>query len=190
MTEDVNSSLTYNFQAWEVEVAQKQKVPLKATGLDGMPPLFFQNYWDLVKGDITTTVLTYLNSSSLPSPLNRTRLVFAICFTRFFSKDLANKLKRVLPLIISKHQSAFLKGRLITNNILVAFETLHYMKNHNSRNTGFMALKLDMSKAYDRGERSFLRDVMVQMGFNKKWVALIMECITSVSYSLLINGEP
>ena len=83
-----------------------------------------------------------------------------------------------------------MKGRLITDNILVAFETLHYMKNHNSGNTGFMALKLNMSKAYNRVELSFLKDVMVRMGFNSKWIALMMECITSVSYSLLVNGEP
>ena len=113
-----------------------------------------------------------------------------MCSIRFFSKVLANRLKRVLPLIIYEHQSAFLKSRLITDNILVAFETLHYMKNHNSGNTGFMALKLDMSKAYDWVEWSFLKDVMVKMGFNDKWIALIMECITSVSYSLLVNGEP
>ena len=68
---------------------------------------------------------------------------------KFFSKVLANRLKKVLPHIIFKHQNAFLKGRLITNNILVAFETLHYMKNHNSQSLGFMALKLYMSKSYD-----------------------------------------
>ena len=95
-----------------------------------------------------------------------------------------------MPLIISDHQSAFLKGRLITDNILVAFETFHYMKNHNSRKSGFMALKLDMSKAYNRVEWSFLRDIMNQMGFNDRWVALVMECVTTVSYSLLVNGEP
>ena len=72
VTEEMNASLTDNFQAWEVEVALKQMAPLKAPGPDGMPPLFFQNYWDLVKGDITTTVLNYLNSGSLPSSLNHT----------------------------------------------------------------------------------------------------------------------
>ena len=53
-----------------------------------------------------------------------------------------------------------------------------------------MALKLNMSKAYDRVQWSFLRDVMIQMDFNDRWVALVMECIYSVTYSLLINGEP
>ena len=73
---------------------------------------------------------------------------------------------------------------------MVAFETLHYMKNHNSGKSGFMALELDMSKAYDRVEWSFLREVMKRMGFNEKWVELVMECVSTVSYSLLINGDP
>ena len=70
--EVMNASFTNNFQAWEVEAAFKQMAPLKAPGLDGMPPLIFQNYWDLVKGDITTTVLNYLNSGWLPLTLNHT----------------------------------------------------------------------------------------------------------------------
>ena len=64
------------------------------------------------------------------------------------------------------------------------------MKNHNSGNSGFMTLKLDMSKAYDRVEWSFLKAMMTQMGFNDRWVALVIKCITSVTYSILINGEP
>ena len=72
----------------------------------------------------------------------------------------------------------------------MTFETLHYMKHHQTGSSGFMALKLDMSKAYDRVEWKFLELVMKRMGFVENWVALMMECISTVSYSILINGEP
>ena len=69
-----------------------------------------------------------------------------------FSKVLANRLKKILPNIISEHQSAFTKNQSIFYNILVAFETLHSMKKHKMGKTGYMVVKLDMSKAYDRVE--------------------------------------
>lgn len=75
------------------------------------------------------------------------------------------------------------------DNILMAFETLHYMKHHQKGRLGFMALKLDISKAYDRVECKYLELVMKRMGFANRWVTLMMECISSVSYLILINGE-
>lgn len=116
--------------------------PLKAPGPSGMPPLFYQNFWDLVSFDVTSTVLHFLNKGSLPSPLNHTFITLipksknpenvtkhrpiSLCnvLYKIFSQVLANRLKRVLPHIISEYQSAFLKGCLITDNILVAFKTL------------------------------------------------------------------
>ena len=67
-----------------------------------------------------------------------------------------NRLKPILNSIISEAQSAFIADRFITDNILIAFEILHHMKTQCSGKTGFMALKLDMSKAYDRVEWVFL----------------------------------
>lgn len=71
---------------------------------------------------------------------------------KLVSKVLANRLKIVLPVVVSENQSAFQAGRVIIDNVLMAFETLQYMKNHQSGKLGFMALKLDMRKAYDRVE--------------------------------------
>ena len=68
---------------------------------------------------------------------------------KIYSKVLANRLKKLLPSIIIEHQLAFTKGRLISDNILVAFETLHSIQNYKLGTHGYMILKLDMSKAYD-----------------------------------------
>jgi hypothetical protein len=70
-------------------------------------------------------------------------------YTNYFSKVLANRLKKILLTIVSYTQSAFILGRLITDNILVAYETLHTMHTRLSGKTSYMAMKLDMSKAYD-----------------------------------------
>ena len=64
--------------------------------------------------------------------------------------------------------------RLISDNIMVAFETLHYMRNHFTSTTGYMALKLDMSKAYDKVEWLYMRKVMEKMGFAEPWIKLMM----------------
>ena len=64
------------------------------------------------------------------------------------------------------------------------------MKTQKSKKVDFMTLKLDMSKAYDRVEWRFLIEIMKKMGFCDAWVNLIYECISTVSYSILVNGEP
>ena len=208
VTEDMNISLTREFTRQEVEIALKDMAPLKALGPDGMPPIFFQSFWRLIGDDVSKAVLDFLNSCHIPKEFNFTYVtlipkmknpkkisefrLISLCnvIYKLISKVLANCLKPLLPSIVSENQSAFQASKVITDNILMAFETLHYMKNHQTGNTNFMALKLDMSKAYNRVEWSFVECLLKKMGFHSKWVDLMMECITTISYSILINGEP
>ena len=96
----------------------------------------------------------------------------------------------MLPNIIFDSQSAFVPDRLITNNTTVAFKMIYRMRNRRKGKVGHMAVKLDISKAYDRVEWRFLRKIMLKLGLSEQWVNLAMETVCTTSYSVLINGEP
>ena len=155
--------------------------PLKAPGPDGMPALFYHSFWHIIGSQVTNAVLSCLNSCKIPESINHTFITLipkvpspkrmsdfrpiSLCnvIYKIMSKVIANRLKPILSKIISETQSAFVLGRLITDNVLVAFETLHYMKTRCEGRKGYMAIKLDMSKAYDRVEWGYLSQVMRKM---------------------------
>lgn len=104
------------------------------------------------------------------------------------SKVLANRLKLILPNVISNSQSTFVPNQQITDNTIVAFEVLHMIKNKRIGKKGQMAIRLDISKAYDRIEWDFLWHIMLKLGSDARWVHLAMETVIVASYSMLING--
>ena len=108
---------------------------------------------------------------------------------KLISQVLVNRLKKFLASAIPESQSAFLSSRLISDNVLVAFETLHYLKRKTNEKLGQMALKLYMSKAYYRVEWEFLERAIRHLGLGERMVSLIMSCISSVSYYVLLNGQ-
>lgn len=117
---------------------------------------------------MTTTTLLTLNQGQIPTILNHTFITLIskkkqisivtdypsirLCnvLYKLISKVITNRLKRVLPFVISKVQIAFLLERQITDNIFIAYEILHFLKRKNKGKQGFMLLKLDTSKAYDK----------------------------------------
>ena len=92
--------------------------------------------------------------------------------SRIVSKVLANRVKPILPNIIFNSQSAFVPNRLISDNTSVAYEMLHRLRNKRKGKIGHMAVKLIISKVYDRVEWEFLRKIMVKLGLAEKWVNL------------------
>ena len=100
---------------------------------------------------------------------------------------LSSRMKVILPEIISDHQSAFVPGRLITDNILLAYECIHTINNKKVKK-GLCAVKLDMNKVYDRVEWVFLEKIMSKLVFDQRWIKLIKACVTSVRYNVRFNS--
>jgi hypothetical protein len=90
--------------------------------------------------------------------------------------------------IISENQSAFVPGRLITDNALIAFECLHNIC-HQDNKRPYFALKINMMKAYDRVEWDYLHGCLSKLCFAPSWIQLVMRCVTYVQFAVRVNGE-
>ncbi|KAL0442158.1 UNVERIFIED_CONTAM: hypothetical protein Sradi_0154700 [Sesamum radiatum] len=175
MDSNMNAEMMKSYTVEEITTVISHMAPLKSP--DGMPPIFFQKYWHIIKFDVINCVLNILNDRVLDPTLNFTHIVLipkihkpelithfrpiSLCnvIMRITTKCIANRLKPLLDKIITPTQSAFVPSRLITDNILIAFEINHFIKNKTWGKTGHIALKLDISKAYDKVEWNFLRQV-------------------------------
>ena len=91
--------------------------------------------------------------------------------------------------IISEEQSAFAPGRLITDNVLVAYESIHTMRRRKKGKHFSCAIKLDMMKAYDHVEWHYIEAILSRLGLSIIFIQLIMKCVTSVCFSLRVKGE-
>ncbi|KAA3472229.1 reverse transcriptase [Gossypium australe] len=189
-----NEVLLSPFQEEEIQTALKGMGPIKAPGSDGFPALFFQRYWHIVGNDVIDYCLGILNDKKEIETFSRTYIVLipkvqkptklvnfrpiSLCTViyKVVAKTIASRLQDVMDRCIDSVQIAFVPGRLILDNKRIG-------------KRGFMAVKLDMSKTYDRVEWDFIEEVMLKIGFAREWVDLIMRCVTTVSYAVNINGR-
>ncbi|KAA3486186.1 reverse transcriptase [Gossypium australe] len=179
----------------------------KALVEGGFPALFFQKYWHIIGEEVSSFCLQHLNGGMEVSSINNMHIVLipkkanptnlsqfrpiSLCnvINKIMAKTIANHFRKVLEQCIDGAQSAFVLGRLISDNVLLAYEILHTLKRKKLGKKGWMAVKLDMSKAYDRVEWSFVQEIMRKMGFDPNWINSIMNCIAAVSYSVVLNGH-
>ena len=201
---EMNDKLLMPFTGLEMKEALFHMFPTKAPGPDGFPAHFFQRHWDLCGAHVTSAVLRVLHGDDDPKVINDTIIVLipkdenpeelgqfrpiSLCnvIYKIASKAVANRLKVILPEIISEEQSAFVP---ITDNIITAYKCLHFMKKKRASDLWCCALKLNMKKAYDRVEWPYLRAIMLRLGFHRLWVEMIMRLVTSVSFSIQLNGD-
>lgn len=136
------------------------------------------------------TVVCLIPKVKVPQRLTDLRPI-SLCnvLIRIISKVMANRLKECLPIIISDTQSAFVEGRLLTDNALVAFELNHYIQRKRQGENGVVGFKIDVSKVYDRLKRHYLEAMMIKFRFNSVWRDRVMKCVSTVSYSFLHEGE-
>ncbi|XP_074290815.1 uncharacterized protein LOC141617518 [Silene latifolia] len=182
--------------------------PMKSPGPDGIPAVFYQRCWHLVKKDCTKAILSILNSGAVLKEMNRTFIALipkcdspeavkdywpiSLCnvFMRIITKCITNRMQKVMGYLVGDHQNAFLAGRSISDNILLAHKAIHKVNTHNHGKFGKVAFKADMSKAFDRVRWDFLQAVLLTFGFPPRLVRMIMNCVSTVSYEILLNGAP
>lgn len=206
VTEEMDRKLMAPVDDEEIKDAVSGLGALKAPGPDGFNGLFFQRNWEILKDDIgravkdffqnsniknevNETIVTLVPKVALPESINQLRPISCCNFVaKILSKIFVLRLKKFMGSLITQNQSAFVGGRLIQDNLFIAHKIFHLLKRKDSRGRDYVALKLDMSKAYDRLEWEFLRRVLLAYGFYAEWVNLVMLMVTTVSYRYKING--
>ncbi|PKU83905.1 Putative ribonuclease H protein [Dendrobium catenatum] len=178
----------------------------RAPGIDGITSTFLKFYWEIIRKDVISAILHFfatnvmcqswketlmvlipkMENANMPSKFRPIRLCQS--FYKIVAKVLINRLKLVLSTIISEEQGAFVPGRSISNHGLMAQEMMSKFK-YSTQKSGLMALKIDMEQAYDCMSWKTLQEVMNLMGFKKRFITWVMQCIFEPKFILLMNGN-
>ncbi|XP_075508178.1 uncharacterized protein LOC142545090 [Primulina tabacum] len=201
-----SQALNASFVPEEIKRALFGMSPFKAPGPDGIPAGFYQKTWQIVGNSICEFALHYFEFGKMPVGTNDTLISLipkvpnpefitqfrpiSVCNVRYkiLTKTMTNRLKLVMADLVGPFQSSFVPGRQITDNIMVYQEALHTMRKKTG-GKGYMAIKIDLEKAYDRLSWDFIRETLTEVGLNRVWVRNIMNCIESPRLSILWNGD-
>ncbi|XP_057246831.1 uncharacterized protein LOC104884449 [Beta vulgaris subsp. vulgaris] len=179
----------------------------KSPGLESSTAEFFKHHWVSLGNEVFQAVNHFFTTGFILHEWNQTLIVLlpkgqnpedvtqfrpiSLCNTIYkcVSKCLVNRLRPLLCDLITEYQSAFIPGRHMDDNILISHELTHVLNKRRRGNVHLAALKIDMNKAYDRINWRFLLKVLQAYGFPAQWIQLISQCIFTVTYRILVNGQ-
>eukprot|EP00253_Pinus_taeda_P012762 PITA_12762 len=200
-----NGELEQEVSEEEIRLAAFSMQLDKTPGPDGFTVAFYRNHWGIIKKDFVRIVRNIFKKHKMgentksshlalipkdPNPLSFEHFrPISLCNVSYkiVTKILANRLKKLLPSLISENQGDFVPRRQITNNVILIQEAIHSSINRKERG---MIIKLDMANAFDRVNHHFLANVLRKFGISSKFITTIMECISNPWTTPLINGRP
>ena len=205
LSHEDNRSLIKAFSAEEVRDAVWLCDGSKSPGPDGFNLFFVKESWEVLKDELVEALSLFHETGCIPKGCNasfvalvpkvrdpakleqyRPISLMGVMY-KVISKVLAERLKKVLPAVIDKCQSAFLKGRGILDSVLTANEVIEDLRR--CRMSG-LCFKVDFEKAYDSVSWEFLYDMLQRLGFHSRWIMWMKGCLASASVSVLVNGSP
>ena len=204
--EEDKASISGEASAKEIKSALWSLKAFKAPGLDGLHAEFFQRFWMIVGGSVVVEVKMILANGKMPDYMNRTHITLilkmqgsevsgnyrpiSLCNTvyKIVTKIIVARLRPHLDKLISPFQFAFVPGKKVVDNTIIVQEMIHTLSRKKGK-VGYMALKIDLEKAYDKLEWSFIRDMLFKANLPEDLIGIIMSCISTISTEILVNGE-
>ncbi|GJX40550.1 hypothetical protein Tco_0255540 [Tanacetum coccineum] len=205
LDQNVANDMIRNVTRQEVKNALFSMGNDKALGPVGFTAEFFKESWDIVADDFVTVVCEFFTNGKILNELNHMIIALipkvsfptrvndyrpiSCCNVLFkcISKIIANRIKDSLKVLVSPNQSAFVPSRSIADNILLTQELMHNY--HLDHGISRCAFKVDIQKAYDIVDWDFLKKILAGFGFHTRMIGWIMECVTTTSFSISINGS-
>ena len=206
LTEEEKESISGIATEEEIKATLWTLKPFKAPGPDDLHAGFFQRFWLIVGKLVMEEIKKIFSERRVPEYLNKTHIALipriqgpetlgnyrpiSLCNSvyKVVTKIIVARLRPFMGNLISPLQTEFVPGRKGVDNAIIAQEIIHSLGKKKGQ-VGYMALKIDLEKAYDKIEWSFIKEMMVRVNLPTNLIDIIMSCVSTVLTSILINRE-